>query len=219
MPSGNVCVSAQRSACIFSGCLLTQVESAALAAHGLRFEELLFLVSPEAEITRCLLSKRGVWLQLTKVHCIARGFGGRFRWLVWDRGGNQGEEGVYQVLESQGFTMSQNITVSHTKHAPSLPSRPCTALEGTVLLDVSEKLGFVIGKLCSTPHLPMGPSETACLKKPVQPCSVSADWAYGLLIQASSSSHPPRHPHLEFCLCPWRRDHPHLSASLEPRQS
>lgn len=73
-----MCVSVQPSACIVSGCLLTQVESAALVAHSLRLEELLFLVSPRAEITRCLLSKRGPWLQMTKVSCRTCGLRGRF---------------------------------------------------------------------------------------------------------------------------------------------
>lgn len=35
-------MSAQRSACVVSGGLLTQVESAASVAYGLDFEELLF---------------------------------------------------------------------------------------------------------------------------------------------------------------------------------
>lgn len=59
-------MSAQPSACIVSGCLLTQVESAIVAARGWRYEELLFLVSPRAEITRCLLCKRAFWLQLSE---------------------------------------------------------------------------------------------------------------------------------------------------------
>lgn len=71
-------MSAQQSACVVSGCLLTKVESAASVAHGLCFEELLFLVSPRIEITRCLQSKRGLWLQLTKVSCRVHGLGGRF---------------------------------------------------------------------------------------------------------------------------------------------